>query len=266
MKSSFVKAYKEIESKILSDKELSKNVELIALLGSVADKEESSNWSDLDVLVVLKSDRLGNILLKDLDRLREICVEVSRQYSFPISILSHTMNDFESYVSFEYLKHYSMGKCSYPNPSFLKHKIDRILIKRKVDDKVRQAYCAYHMRHIRFNLLRKYVSLNESNSVNWIKEFVKLLIDKMIKVTDLALNFKNLWPESKQEILDTARTELKVDVGPLLMALEIRKGWSNVADAELSDFIPKGLEYLFDVINLVLGEYVEPTPEERMFT
>jgi len=264
MTNNFKKAYREIEAKIKSDKDLLRSVDLIALLGSVADKEESDDWSDLDVLVVLKSDGLGNISLKDLGKLQRILAEVSRRYKFPISILSHTIDDFEKYVSFEYLKHYSFGFCVYPSSDYLRKIIGQILAKRKIGEVTRKAYCAYHMRHIRFNLLRKYISLNEHSSPNFRKEFTKFLIDKMIKVTDLALNYIDLWPKNKKEILDLAKKNLNINMKPLKEALEIRSGWTEIDNEELMTLIPNGTNYLLQVINLVLKEYQVPTPEEKM--
>lgn len=97
MSNDFMKAYQEAEKEILSDDKLSKFVDLIALLGSVADKESSEGWSDLDILVVLKSDELGNISIENLDRLRDIASNISKRHSFSVSILSHTVDDFEKY-------------------------------------------------------------------------------------------------------------------------------------------------------------------------
>lgn len=264
MANNFKKAYKQIESMILGDSSLLKSVNLIALLGSVANKEELIGWSDLDVLVVLKSDKLGNIPMNLLEKLQKISFKVSKKYKFPISILTHTINDFEKYVSFEYLKHYSFGQCTYPNATYLKKKIKGILNRREVNINHVRAYCVYHIRHIRFNLLRKYVSLNEFNSSNCKREFVKLLIDKMIKATDLALNYKDIWPRTKQEILNKSKTNLELDISPLVMALEISSKWLYITDKELELFESIGLRYFLDIIDLVLDDYQKSTPEERM--
>ena len=264
MTNNYKKAYQEIESKILSDTYLTKSVDLIALLGSVSDKEVSLGWSDLDVLVVLKTDKLGNIAIKNLKKLRMIALKISKTYSFPISILSHSIDDLEKYVSFEYLKHYSLGECTYPSRSYLKQKIEKILKSRNVDDLSRKAYCVYHIRHSRFNLLRKFVSLNACNTKNYKKDFAKLLIDKMIKVTDLALNYKNIWPKTKVGILSKAFQHLNVDTIPLRMAFDIREKWIEITDKEIDLFEDIGIKYIIDVSNLVLSDYQNSTPEERM--
>lgn len=264
MTNSFKKAFLDIELKIKSDNNLLKTIEAIALLGSTADKEESDGWSDLDVLILMKSDDLGNIALENLEKLKQISNNISKKYEFPISILSHTVDDFEMYVSFEYLRHYSLGECTYPSSEYLKNKIDAILEKRKIDDLSRKAYSTYHMRHIRFNLLRKYISLNNYNSMDYPREFIKLLIDKMIKVTDLALNYNNCWPETKRDILIEADKNLQTNTTPLKKALEIRAQWKKVKKEEMVLFMPIGIKYLQNVIDSVVSDYQNPTPEERM--
>lgn len=266
MESKFKEAYQKILSKILGQPDLIRKVEIIALVGSVANEEESDGWSDLDILIVLKSDNMGNIPKICLDKLQQITTEVSQLYSFPISVLSHTIDDLEKYVSFEYLKHYSFGKCSYPNPTRLKEIVNSILEKRKIDNKTRQAYCVYHLRHIRFNILRKYVSLNKLSHDDRFKEFSKLLIDEVIKVTDLALNFIDLWPRTKRQILREAETNLNIEVCPLVKALEIRNNWKDISINELEQFLPTGIEYILKVTTLILNKYNEPTPEEKMTT
>lgn len=259
----FQKAYLEIEKSILEDIKLKADIVAIALLGSAADGEESTKWSDLDVLVILKTDNLGNINIKSLDSLRQIAESISSKYTFPISILSHTVDDFENYVSFEYLKHYSFGNCTYPSTDFLMEKINNILANRDLSEKVRRGYCAYYMRHIRFNLLRKYVS-NYTTKPDSTEEFAKLLIDKMIKVTDLALNYLDIWAKTKEEIYQKASKNLQIDTDTLKKALVLRKDWENISQSKLDKFIPLSLKYLNDCIDTVLTDYQFSTPEERM--
>lgn len=262
--SEFSKAYSNIESSIKSDKQLLPNVKIIALLGSAAVEEQSGSWSDLDVLVIMKSDRAGNIPIPFLDRLKQISCKVSEKHDFPISLLTHTEDDFSKYVCFEYLIHYSFGHCTYPDTNALKELIKRVLRQRKNSEEIRKNYFLYHLRHTRFNLIRKYVSLNGANLDQSEKDFLKLLIDKMIKVTDLSLNLQNIWPKTKKEILETAKNRLPFDTKILEEALRIRNDWSTISGNQIKSFIPMGMGYAFSVFNTLLENNQRPTPEENM--
>lgn len=257
-------AYREIEKKIKSNKRLFPSVKIIALLGSIPCGEKSNQWSDLDVLVVIDHTPSGNIPFRHLQTLKNISKEVSVNYSFPISILPHTINDFKGYVCFEYLTHYSFGYCTYPNSKALENIIKQILKSRNVSEKIRKNYCIYHLRHIRFNLLRKYVSLNEYNSKDYNIEFLKLLLDKIIKVTDLALNYSDIWPKSKREILEKAKKNLTFDVSILNDALKMRANWTSITDKNAKEFIPRGILYLYNMFDLFLSTNIKPTPEENI--
>lgn len=261
----FKKAYSDIEKKIKADKELISSIKILGLLGSVADEEGSSSWSDLDVLVVLKTNKLGSISSIVLNKLKKISEKVSERYSFPISILPHTEDDFRNYVCFEYLRHYSEGKITYPTQSSLKKVIFKLLDNRKTSERVRRSYCLYHLRHIRFNFIRKYISVNKYNSKEPSKQICKLLIDKMIKVTDLALNYHDIWPIRKQDILNEANKNLSIDTSELKEALGLRTKWTKVTEIDAKNFLSNGIRYLHRVIeNILAKENNRSTPEESM--
>lgn len=261
----FNKAYAEIESLIKSDSSLFKEVKTIALLGSVSDGEESNEWSDLDVLLILKSNDLGTLDLNALDKLKKIISDLSKKYDFPISLLPHTVDEFENYVCFEYLKHYSDGKVTYPKSDSLKQIINEILERRNVNERERKSYCLYHLRHVRFNYLRKMASINENNSSRPNKEICMLLIDKMIKVTDLALNYFDQWPMRKNDVLAQAKETLDISVEPLENALSVRKRWAEVTEEESKEFIKTGTDYLIETVEYILNkEGNRSTPEENM--
>lgn len=262
-KNNFNKAYRETEKLIKTDDWLIKRVRVIALLGSASDKEISETWSDLDILLVIKNEPSGNIPFKVYEKTKDIVKKISSKYNFPISILPHTEDDFEKYVCFEYLIHYSMGTCTYTDSGALKRIIGKILRKRGVDEKVRRAYCVYHLRHIRFNLMRKYVLLNEEDK-HVIKEFGRLLIDKMIKVTDLVLNYHNIWAITKKEVYSKAKNHTKLNTPVLEKALLFRESWATVTYKEIESFIPTGINYIYEAMDLVLNGYLFPTPEENM--
>jgi predicted nucleotidyltransferase len=259
----FKRAYFGIEKQIKNDSELFTSIVSISLLGSAADGENVADWSDLDVLVILKTDTLGNISIGNLNRLQKIVNRASTKYDFPISILCHSLDDFHKYISFEYLKHYSFGLCTYPSSDYLERTINDILSKRDLSDKIRKAYCAYHTRHIRFNLLRKYVSADLSQHKTMLG-FTKLLIDKMIKATDLSLNYINVWPKGKDDIYEKANRALGIDCSVLQKGLLLRKNWNQAPQADLATFTLEGLGYIETVSNIILKDYTHPTPEEYM--
>lgn len=257
-------AFRAIEEKIKSNKPLLNSILSIALLGSVVNDEELENLSDLDILIIFKTTSSGNIPIKNLDALREIHCDISVDYNFPISLLTHSIDDFEKYVSFEYLIHYALGSCIYPDPDFLKIIIDNILKNRNLTDSVRQSYCIYHLRHIRFNLLRKYVSLYNAENEKASKEFLKILIDKIIKITDLVLNYYNIWPKNKAEIVNNAKQILQVDTTALMELILIRNRWEEITNKEVIEFVPQGISYLYKIFDFILGDYNKSTPEENM--
>lgn len=259
----FLKAYQEIEETIKADFMLLRDVKIIALLGSVSKGEASQSWSDLDILMVFKSTASGDISLRTLQKIKNITEKVSLKYEFPISVLPHTENDFEKYVCFEYLVHYAQGSCTYPDKDTLRNMIKKILDKRRINEIVRKSYCVYHLRHIRFNLIRKYVSIKNSEAYSE-EEFGKLLIDKIIKVTDLILNYHDIWPDTKYKVYLQAKNYTSLKVDTLREALELRENWAKITKQELEKFIPKGLTYIYEAIHSILKDYYPSTPEESM--
>jgi hypothetical protein len=118
---------------------------------------------------------------------------------------------------------------------------------------------------VRFNFLRKLASINEHNSSEPNKEICMLLIDKMIKVTDLALNYFDKWPIKKRDVLTQAVETIDVNTDPLKKALSMRERWSEVTKKESKEFIKEGTAYLIKVIEYILEkEGNRPTPEENM--
>lgn len=258
----FRKAYGEAVGLILRDPVLRKKIEIIALLGSVAQNEAVEEWSDLDILLVSQCDQYGNIGRVCIDSIKGIAEVISVHYQFPVSFSVHTEDDLRNYVSFEYLVHYSFGECTYPASNALSNLISQILDQRDVPIRIRKRYCLYHLRHIRFNLIRHYVSINKFKTKSPLKDFAKLLIDQMLKIVDLYLNSLDLWPRTKEEIVNYAHGRLKVNLEPLSKALYIRKEWQTVSDKELSEFVQIGLAFVDSVMEFVLTEQSDSTPEE----
>ena len=130
----------------------------------------------------------------------------------------------------QYLEHYSFGKVLLPenDKSFFDY-IKRILEKRNTSPKVRRRYCMYHLRHMRFNLIRKYVSLNQHNTPNLEKTFGKFLIDNILEATEWSLIYFDIWPKTKREVMSAATEKFgdKFDTLLLDKLLKIRKNWQN---------------------------------------
>ena len=86
----------------------------------------------------------------------------------------------------------------------------------------------------------------------------------MIKVTDLALNYSDIWPRNKREILEKAKKNLTFDVSILNDALKMRTNWASITDKDAKKFISRGILYLYNIFDLFLGNNIKPTPEENM--
>lgn len=261
-KKSYFRALKEFKKIALNDKILRSEIELIALLGSAAGNEHIIGWSDLDILLLLKRDNAGNISFAAIKSLKRIGELLSKKYKLPISILPHTEDDFINYVCFEYLRHYSWGSVIYSKKENLQKFINGILRQREIKSHVRKRYCIYHLRHLRFNLLRKYISSNGHSS----KKFGKLLIDNMIEASEWGLIFFNIWPKTKKDIIKYASVKFDghFHIKPLKRAMILRSKWQSVTDNEFKNFSSAGLKYISDLLGYMVKKYPHSTPEEYM--
>ncbi|MCL5733458.1 MAG: hypothetical protein M1334_02210 [Patescibacteria group bacterium] len=265
-KNLFISAFRDFEKLARGDDKLFVHIETIALLGSAATKEEIFGWSDLDILLIVDSDRFGNIVPLVIKSLKDIARKLFIKYGIQISIAPHTRNDLVNYVSFEYLMNYSFGRVVYTRGLNLQNFIKEILRNRKLNSNTKKRYCLYHLRHIRFNLIRKYISTNSYSSDAWTRETSRLLIDGALEASAWALNFFDIWPKTKKSILRYVDSEFgkRLDTQPLHLALKLRAKGTKNTKKDLSVFMRMGLKYLSDLLELIISEYNYPTPEEKM--
>lgn len=248
----------EVLKKVKDNDILSGNLFKFGLVGSVNDKEFSPEWSDLDFMFILKTDECGNIERSVLSELRKINSEISFKYpNIEISFLTHTYDDFEKYVAFEYLNHYKFAEFILENDSvdFVKY-IEKVVEDRNISEDTKKRYSIYHLRHFRFNLLRKVVSTPND------KKALKLIIDKLIETMILYLTYNGKSIKGKSLRLEEIK---KLNMGENInkifeTALEKRKTWKDlkVTSVEIEEWL-KNFE---EVVNMILKDNLYNVPEE----
>lgn len=185
---------------IKKDKIIMKQIELIALLGSVRENECIFGYSDLDILIILKSNKYGTFKKNVILQLKEIIKKNSKNHQIKISFLTHTFDDFKNYVDIEYLYHYSWGEVVYSKEKSLKKEIEFIMNSKGGFTSIKPLMI-YNLRHARFNILREYISLNSYNTSNYFKNFGWKIIDKIFEISDWVLIYDEIWSKNKQEIV-----------------------------------------------------------------
>jgi hypothetical protein len=252
------KIYSKVLDSVNGDDSIKEDVLKIGLVGSVNDNESVASWSDLDILFILKSDSLGNINTDILLKLRELNKNISSAFiDTEISFLTHTYNDLENYVSFGYLENYKFASFGLENDNvdFVEY-IDGLIEKRGVTDQIRKRYAVYHLRHFRFNLIRK-ILLTENPKIA-IKQIIDKIIETMILVS--VYNGQNIkgknarFSEIKKMI--TSEEVLKI----YKESLEKRGVWSDIDFTE--DDIALWLDNFVKIENYLLEQHKESTPEE----
>ncbi|MFA6390970.1 MAG: hypothetical protein WCX78_04525 [Patescibacteria group bacterium] len=263
-KDPYIKALEMLRSEVSRDSDLNIYVHLIALLGSVLDEEHIPGYSDLDILLLTDCDKSGNIPFIVITKLKTIAEKTNKEFRIQISLLPHTIDDFKNYVCFEYLTHYSWGKVVYGDQILLSSFIKKVIEDRKIDEEIRQRYCVYHLRHIRFNLIRKYISLNKYQDIDWEKKFGKTLIDGMLEASEWVLNFFDIWPKSKAPLCNmmTEQFSDEFDTEIIHKALKARLNYSTLSSEDIRDFLPGGIAYICNLCEFILKKYNSPTPEE----
>lgn len=253
----FTKVLDQAVKKIKKDKVVMEQIELIALLGSVAEKEAIANYSDLDILIILKSNKLGSFKKEIIEKLKKIVADLSSNCSIKISFLTHTIDDFKNYVDLEYLTHYSWGEVVFTKNKSLKHEIKKICQKINGDfnEKI-QKLMVYNLRHARFNILREYISLNQYNINNYKRVFGRKIIDKVFEISDWALIYSGIWSNNKKEIVQNIESKygLVLNTKILDKAYNLRKQWNQLTDKELSRFFPEAIDFMIDIIEIIIKE------------
>lgn len=256
--------YVKIQATLQADREVVDTITHIGLVGSVNDDEMVMGWSDLDIMLIMKSDESGNIPTEVLLKLKDIHAKFAYMYpSIEISFLTHTLKDFSHYVAFEYLKNYQYASYSYTNSDIVvKDFIQEVLDSRNINSEIEKRYAVYKFRHMRFNLIRMVASWGVKKD----RGIAKLIIDRIVESAIFLLGFHSEYYKTKSERLSKIISNSSFQEVEKIYryANETRSNWSNVTDQDLGLVMKTGLDYLSHVETFIHNTYSEPTPEEFM--
>jgi len=241
---------KEIVFVIKNNLILKNNVINIALVGSFQTKEAIKNYSDLDILFILKSDRFGEINPEVISSLKKMAERLNR-HGIEISFLSHTVFEFRHYVDAEYLIHYSWGKVFYGSKKYFSGLFDKIIRAKNFNDKNRKRLIRYNIPHARFNLLRKYISWNDFSETG-LRKLLKLYIDGTIEICEWILIYKKIFLKNKRDILKRFISECKDWENAELLSeiIETRKIMANMKiNRKKTDLLIQKLTKLINYCN-----------------
>jgi len=255
----FLKAFDRFVKESTSDRKLKQFIEIIALVGSARTREAIYGYSDLDILLLIKCNRTGNINFGITNKLRKIAADLSKTYNVKISLLTHTFNDLKYYVDPEYLIHYSWGKVAYTQGKNLKKEINKILREKGFTKEDLEKLIIYNIRHGRFNIVRKFVSLNEYNTINYHKILGKELIDYIFELCEWALIYKNEWPRTKKSLIKqfTENYNKVVNVNILKRANFLRNQWLKINKETLNYFIPSAIKFIVKLSDSLIKDYIK---------
>ncbi len=245
--------------KCLTSKDIKDNLLFGALLGSTQTDEAIEGYSDLDVLFVLKSNKSGAVDASTLFQLKKIAEDVSNKNKVEISLLTHTVFDFEEYVNFEYLIHYSWGEVFFGSEEGYINLFFSI-IKKKFSKRKRKETMYYDIIHARFNLVRQYVSWNKFNRKEYPQTILKLIIDTVIEMCDWALIYRGIFKRTKREILEEFTKEFSLGKHGSIpfRAYAIRANWSSYKfiEKELYDFMDEAILFVQELVKIIYEEHV----------
>lgn len=232
-------------------------IRFLALLGSYRENEAVSGYSDCDLLFILEADKYGNIPHQTLELLKETSEKLSSKYPVVFSFLTHTEFDLREYVDIEYLEHYSWGKVLLGMEDRFKELFRDILSKKDTTDAARKSLMYHNVIHARFNVLRKYVSLNKHNSKDADRQIAVLFIDKLVEIIDWILIYDGNYFETKQEIIGQFLAHNK-DIGgeTLSEILPLRSRLGGSVDAsELRNFNRRASILLGQLSELIIKKH-----------
>jgi len=255
----FLKTFNQFVERSTSDIKLKQFIEIIALVGSVRTKEAIHGYSDLDVLLLIKSDQRGTINFSIINKLKKIVAYLSKLYNVKISLLTHTFNDLKYYVDPEYLIHYSWGRVAYTRGKNLKKEINQILRAKNFTEEDLRKLIIHNVRHSRFNIVRKFVSLNEHNTTNYYKSLGKELIDYIFELCEWALIYNNKWPRTKKKMIKQFSTNYNkvADISILKQAEFLRNQWSKINSKALKHFIPSTIKFITKISDFLIEDYIK---------
>lgn len=247
---------------ITGDNGIKDNLRFVGLIGSLNSGEAVVGWSDIDLLLILDSDRDGNLPLDLISRLKAVYGQIHQKYpDATVSLLSHSLYDLKNYICFEYLINYSYADCLFTktDKEFLRNEINEILSDRKVSGEVMKRYSIYHLRHLRFNLIRKYICWSEGN-----KKLGKLVIDNLLEAAIFVTSFEGNVIKGKRETIEEANRIIdSEEITELLnQAYKLRSEWGVIEEEKISNYLPLGLKCLDNILEIMNARYFKPTPEE----
>ncbi len=254
--------YHEIVNRI-KESDFYNDVLKVWLLGSTNDNEAINSWSDLDILFILKSDKVGNINSDTIIKMRNFNKKINYLYpNLNISFLTHTYNDLKNYVSYAYLETYQFATFLVENDDInFAEFISDIIKSRNISEDIKKRYAVYYLRHLRFNLLRKVVSEDLFDN----KKALKRIIDEIISVMTIISSYYNFRTKGKNNILQELKTMINDNLilNIFSKALEERSTWpskNNVTNDELLLWIKN----LNKIESFILKNNMYSTPEELM--
>lgn len=249
----------QLSNLIASSKVVSKSIDFIALIGSYRESEAIENYSDIDILFVIKdTDNKGAIDLSVLSELRKINKTLCSQFELDVSFLTHTIFDFYSYVELDYLTHYSWGEVFYGKPKEFETLFSKILVHKAENEGQRKLNMCNSVIHRRFNCIRKYVSVNEHLNPNYIQFISKLFIDNLIEIADLCLIYNNHYAKSKKEIVfEFEKLYFIKNTSVLTLCYDIRKNWNQYKKDKdyLDNFILTAVDGMQQITSDLITEY-----------
>ncbi len=244
MNNLFLKAFNHCLKEIKKDKELLKNIEYIGLLGSVREAEAILKYSDLDILIILKTGKNGYIDFPVIESLNKINIKISKKYKdIPISFLTHSFFDFEKYVVFDYLIHYSWADIVFGNKNTFKSRINKIISSKKPSKKNIRGLVGEYLLHSRFNLFRKLASCKKD------KNQIKLILDNIIEICNYQLISNNIFLDKKRDITQEFEKEFP-NIEPKGFAkksYELRKNWNKEKIPQ--NFIKESIIFVNNCVN-----------------
>lgn len=244
MNNLFLKAFKHCLKEIKKDKALIKIIEYIGLLGSVREKEAILKYSDLDILIILKTGKNGYIDYSVIKSLNKINIKISEIYKdIPISFLTHSFFDFEKYVVFDYLIHYSWAEIVFGNKKTFRSCINKIIFSKKPLRKDIKKIVGEYLLHLRFNLFRKLASCKKD------KKQIKLILDNIIEICNYQLISNNIFLDKKKNITQEFEKEFPniEPVGFAKKSYNLRKNWDK--EKIPSNFTKESITFVNNCVN-----------------
>lgn len=248
---------REIVSNCEDNYVIKDKLNFISILGSTRTDEAIEGYSDLDILFIFDSNKSGAIgqdVLRDMKKMAE---SFSEKYKIEISFLTHTIFDFEEYVDFNYLVHYSWGEVIFGSKSGYDD-IFKKIIDKKYSEEERKRLTYYNLIHARFNLIRKYVSWNEANTNDYKKKILQLIIDNVIEMCDWALVYKNLFKKTKKEVSESFKKEFSLKHNHIISdSINIRDNWGSYTfeEEEFDEYIDDSILFVQEIVDVIHKEH-----------